>query len=82
MSMLCLDCKDKLIRNNSEGKDSGQKPEDKKMVSQQELLLAQMIQIDAVSQLLIEKGIITEEEFYAKLKQVQQEYQIKRGERG
>jgi hypothetical protein len=27
--------------------------------------------------LLIEKGIITEEEFYAKLKEVQKEYQAK-----
>jgi hypothetical protein len=27
-----------------------------------------------VAQLLIEKGIVTEEEFYAKLKQVQRDY--------
>ncbi len=44
-----------------------------------ELLTANMIQLDAVSQLLIEKGIITEEEFFAKLKQVQAEYQSKKG---
>ena len=40
--------------------------------------MARMIQIDAISQLLIEKGIITEEEFFSKLKQVQAEYQSKR----
>jgi len=39
-----------------------------------EMLMANSIQVDAVSQLLIEKGIITEEEFYNKLKEVQMEY--------
>lgn len=36
--------------------------------------MASSIQVDALSQLLIEKGLITEDEFYAKLKQVQMEY--------
>ena len=36
------------------------------------------IQLDAVTQLLIEKGIITEEEFFMKLKQVQAEYVSRR----
>ena len=40
--------------------------------------MAQMIQLDAVSQLLIEKGVITKEEFEAKLKQVQADYLKKR----
>jgi hypothetical protein len=31
--------------------------------------------VDAVAQLLIEKGIITEEEFYGKLKEVQRDYE-------
>jgi len=53
------------------------KIDDKEMVSFKELLMAQMIQIDTVTQLLIEKGIFTEEEFYSKLKQVQAEYQKK-----
>jgi len=39
--------------------------------------MAQMIQIDTVTQLLIEKGVFTEEEFHSKLKQVQAEYQKK-----
>ena len=55
-----------------------EKMSDKEMVSLQELLMSQMIQLDAVTQLLIEKGIITEQEFVAKLKQVQGDYQ-KRG---
>jgi hypothetical protein len=53
------------------------KIDDEEMVSSKELLMAQMIQIDTVTQLLIEKGIFTEEEFYSKLKQVQAEYQKK-----
>ena len=39
--------------------------------------MAQMIQLDAVTQLFIEKGIITDQEFIAKLKQVQGDYQKK-----
>jgi hypothetical protein len=38
------------------------------MVRLEELLSANMIQTDAVTQLLVEKGIITEKEFYTKLK--------------
>ena len=41
--------------------------------------MANSIQVDAVCQLLIKKGIITEEEFYSKLKEVQMEYQRKGG---
>ena len=48
------------------------------LVSYAELLMANVIQLDAVTQLLIEKGLITEGEFYAKLKQVQAEYALKR----
>jgi hypothetical protein len=47
-------------------------------MSSKELLMSQMIQIDTVSQLLIEKGLFTEQEFYKKLKQVQAEYQKKK----
>jgi len=41
-----------------------------------------MIQRDAVSELLIEKGIITKKEFVAKLKQVQHEYESRRAIKG
>ncbi|MBW2083806.1 MAG: hypothetical protein JRI39_12160 [Deltaproteobacteria bacterium] len=50
--------------------------DEKEMVSSEQLM-AQMIQIDAVSQLLIEKGIFSKAEFFTKLKQVQAEYQKK-----
>ncbi len=40
-----------------------------------------MIQTGTVTQLVMEKGIITEEELYAKLKQVQGDYEIRRSSR-
>jgi hypothetical protein len=47
------------------------------LVSFQELLMANSIQVDAAVKLLIEKGFFTQQEFFAKLKQVQAEYQSK-----
>jgi hypothetical protein len=55
-----------------------EKLNDKEMVSFEELLMSNMYQLDAVTQLLIEKGIIGEDEFLLKLKQVQLEYERKR----
>ena len=46
----------------------------KDLVTFKELLMANSIQVDALAQLLIEKGLISQEEFFAKLKQVQAEY--------
>jgi hypothetical protein len=48
-----------------------EKLDDKELVSFKEMLIANSIQVDALAQLLIEKGLITEEEFYGKLKEVQ-----------
>ena len=44
------------------------------LVTFKELLMANSIQMDALAQLLIEKGLISKEEFYRKLKEVQSEY--------
>jgi len=44
------------------------------LVSFKELLMTSSIQVDAIAQLLIEKGIFTKEEFFAMLKKVQLEY--------
>ena len=57
------------------------KTSERAAVSYDELLMSQMIQLDAVTQLLIEKGVIGEQEFYTKLKQVQAEYQARRAKR-
>ena len=45
------------------------------LVSFKELLIANSIQLDALTQLLIEEGLISEEKFIAKMKQVQAQYQ-------
>ncbi len=47
-------------------------------ISFEEFVLINAIQTDTLAQLLIEKGIISEEEFYSKLKEVQAEYESKR----
>jgi len=59
-----------------------EKLDEKEVVSFKEALMGQMIQLDAVTQLLIEKGVITDEEFVAKLKQVQHEYESRRAVKG
>ena len=52
-----------------------QQLDENELVSFKELLMANSIQIDALAQLLIEEGIITQEKFITKLKQVQASYQ-------
>lgn len=51
-----------------------QKLDQDELVSFRELLISNTIQLDVVSRLLIEKGIFTNQEFFAKLKEVQMEY--------
>ena len=51
-----------------------QKLDHKDLVTFKELLLANSIQLDALTQLLIEAGLISDERFYAKLKEVQHQY--------
>ena len=55
---------------------------DADLVNRDELLMSQMIQLDAICQLMIEKGVITGEEFFLKLKRVQAEYQARKAQRG
>ena len=50
------------------------------LVSFEELLISNSIQVDAVTQLLIEKGIFTKEEFFGMIKRVQMEYKRKGGD--
>ena len=51
------------------------KLDDREVVTFKELLMANSIQVDTAVQLMIEKGIFTKDEFFAKLKEVQLEYQ-------
>jgi len=59
------------------GNPVARKLDPSEIVEFKELLVANSIQVDALAQLLIEKGIITEQEFFDKLKQVQAEYRKK-----
>ena len=54
-----------------------QKLDNSELTNFKELLLANSIQTDALAQLLIEKGVITQNEYFTKLKQVQTEYESK-----
>ncbi len=47
----------------------------KETVSFKEMLIVEMIEIQTIAQLLIEKGIITKEEYFTKLKEVQKQYE-------
>ena len=53
-----------------------QKLNDKDLVTFKELLMANSIQVDALAQLFIEKRLISREEFFRKLKEVQSEYEL------
>jgi hypothetical protein len=53
---------------------------DKGLVSFKEMLIANSIQVDALAQLLIEKGIFSEQEFFTKFKTVQMDYESKKAQ--
>lgn len=52
-----------------------EKLDPKETVSYKELLIMAMIETQTITQLLIEKDIITKEEYFAKLKEVQKQYE-------
>jgi hypothetical protein len=54
------------------------KLDQKEIASFEELLMANVIQTDTIAQLLVEKGIFTEQEFFTKMKQVQSEWESKK----
>ena len=47
------------------------------IVTMEELIMANTIQVDTMYQLLIEKGFFTEAEFLIKMKEVQADYQVR-----
>jgi len=58
-----------------------EKLDEKEIVSFKELLVSQMVQLDAVTQLLIKKGIFTKEEFFTELKHIQHDYESRKAKR-
>ena len=63
-----------MVEHTGEVYTMGKAAKQSDLVSFKELLLANSIQIDALTQLLIETGLITEERFFTKLKEVQLQY--------
>ena len=57
----------------------GKAADKSELVSFRELLVANSIQVDTLTQLLIEEGLISEQKFFAKLKKVQAEYKRRMG---
>jgi hypothetical protein len=57
-----------------------EKLDPKETVRFNELLMANSIMVETLAQLLMDKGIFTNEEFFTKLKEVQAEYQSKSGQ--
>jgi hypothetical protein len=55
-----------------------EKADPNEISSLQDLLLAQMIQIDTLTLMLIEKNVFTQDEFFAKLKEVKAEYESRK----
>ena len=51
----------------------------KEIATFEELLMVNVIQLDTVTRLLVEKGIFTQEEFFTKLRKVQYEWESKKG---
>ena len=49
----------------------------KETITFKDLLIANAIQIDSIIQLLLEKGLITEDEYFTKMQYVQAEYKAK-----
>ena len=56
-----------------------EKLDERKLVTHEELLMSQVFQLEALTRLLIEKDVFTEGEFFQELKNVQHEYEIKKG---
>ncbi len=54
-----------------------EKIDPKELVRFQEILMANSMMIETLTQLLMEKGIISDEEFFTKLKKVKKDYQRK-----
>lgn len=51
-----------------------EKLDPKELVSFEEIMIANSMEIEALTQLLVEKGILTFEEIFEKLKEVQRNY--------
>ncbi len=54
----------------------GEKFDPDEVITYDELIMANTMKIDALVELMIDKGIITEKEFFHKLRELQHAYQV------
>jgi hypothetical protein len=71
--------KDRRATPTAGGELMAEQSDTNEMATFKDLLLANSLQIDAVAQLLIDKGAFTKDEFFDMLKRIQKEYE-KKGE--
>ncbi len=71
--------KDRRAESDPGGELMAENFDSNEMSTFKDLLLANSLQIDAVAQLLIEKGVFSKDEFFDMLKRIQSEYE-KKGE--
>lgn len=71
--------KDRRAESDPGGELMAENLDSNEMSTFKDLLLANSLQIDAVAQLLIEKGVFSKDEFFDMLKRIQSEYE-KKGE--
>jgi hypothetical protein len=71
--------RDRRAESEAGGELMAESFEANEMSTFKDLLLANSLQIDAVAQLLIEKGVFSKDEFFDMLKRIQTEYE-KKGE--
>jgi len=57
-----------------------EKLDEKELVTFKEMLMANSIMLDTLVQILMAKGLFTEQEFYGKLKEVQAQYSEGKGD--
>jgi len=59
-----------------------EKLDEKELVTFKEMLMANTFMTDTLVQLLFEKGVFTEKEFYTKLKDIQAQYEAAKRDAG
>ncbi len=55
-----------------------EKPKERESAGEKSLLMSQVLQLDAVTRLLMKKGVFTEGELFRELRKVESEYESKK----
>ena len=55
-----------------------EKKDEKEIVTNKEILMSQVMQLDTVTRLLIKKGVFKQDEYYNLLEKIKKEYESKK----